>query len=304
MSFLARCLIGLPLLGILFASGVGLMHAGIYGLTVFTIHPMLLGALACWSLPPDSGWGAMWCGFCAILLVAGVIFASGIDGAGCVVMSLPLTVPFGCLGGWLAYRVMSSKAAARGGVAMLLVLPPTTLAYDTHARPPIYAVRTSIEIAASPDRVWDRIIHLSRLPGPREWYFRAGLAYPTQARIEGTGPGAIRYCEFSTGPVVETIEVWDAPRVLRFRVTQNPAPMREWSPYGEISPKHLHGYLISREGEFRLTLLPGNRTLLEGTSWYQHGLWPAPYWRLWSDAIVHRIHLRVFRQIKALAEHS
>lgn len=29
---------------------------------------------------------------------------------------------------------------------------------------------------------------------------------------------------------------------------------------------------------------------------------PATYWRLWSDAIVHRIHLRVLRHIKQLAE--
>jgi hypothetical protein len=101
---------------------------------------------------------------------------------------------------------------------------------------------------------------------------------------------------------VESIEVWDAPHILRFRVTENPAPMREWSPYGEISPKHLHGYLMAHEGEFRLTSLPGNRTRLEGTSWYQHGLWPAQYWRLWSDAIIHRIHLRVFHEIKTLAE--
>ena len=26
------------------------------------------------------------------------------------------------------------------------------------------------------------------------------------------------------------------------------------------------------------------------------------YWRLWSDAIVHQVHMRVFRQIKGLAE--
>jgi hypothetical protein len=146
------------------------------------------------------------------------------------------------------------------------------------------------------------MVAIPELPEPREWYFRAGLAYPRLARLQGGGVGAIRTCEFSTGRVVESVEVWDAPRVLRFRVLENPAPMREWTPYGEISPKHLHGYFISREGELRLTPLPGNRTLLEGTSWYRHGLKPASYWRWWSDAIVHRIHLRVFKQIKTLAE--
>jgi hypothetical protein len=146
------------------------------------------------------------------------------------------------------------------------------------------------------------VVTFSELPEPHEWYFRGGLAYPIRARIEGAGPGAVRRCEFSTGPFVEPIEVWNEPRQLSFRVTENPAPMHEWSPYARVLPKHLHGYLVSEHGQFLLTPLPGNRTLLEGTTWYRHGLWPAPYWRLWSDAIIHRIHLRVLRHIKTLSE--
>jgi hypothetical protein len=34
--------------------------------------------------------------------------------------------------------------------------------------------------------------------------------------------------------------------------------MREWSPYGEIVTKHLHGYFISREGQLQLTRLANN----------------------------------------------
>ncbi|MDQ6705577.1 MAG: hypothetical protein M3Z85_06395, partial [Acidobacteriota bacterium] len=90
--------------------------------------------------------------------------------------------------------------------------------------------------------------------------------------------------------------------LLRFRVTENPAPMHEWSPYARVLPKHLHGYFISKHGEFRLTELVNHRTRLEGNTWYQHGLWPAEYWRWWSDAIIHRIHLRVLNHIRTLAE--
>jgi hypothetical protein len=89
---------------------------------------------------------------------------------------------------------------------------------------------------------------------------------------------------------------------VRAQAAANPAPMHEWSPYAQVLPKHLHGYLISKQGQFRLTQLGPNRTLLEGTTWYQHGLWPAQYWRLWSDAIIHRIHLRVLTHIKTLSE--
>ena len=80
--------------------------------------------------------------------------------------------------------------------------------------------------------------------------------------------------------------------------------MSEWSPYAKLTPKHLHGYFVSEEGQFRLIPLGDNRTQLEGTTWYQHGLWPAEYWRWWSDAIIHRIHLRVLAHIRTLAEHD
>lgn len=169
---------------------------------------------------------------------------------------------------------------------------------------PVFEVRTAIEIAAPAETVWQNVVSFSELPEPKEWYFKTGLAYPKRARIEGSGVGAIRYCEFSTGPFVEPIETWDPPKLLRFRVTENPAPMEEWSPYRKVAPRHLHGYLVSRKGQFRLTRLANSRTLLEGTTWYQHGLLPAQYWRWWSDAVIHRIHLRVLHHIRNLSEGS
>jgi hypothetical protein len=58
----------------------------------------------------------------------------------------------------------------------------------------------------------------------------------------------------------------------------------------------------SAGGQFLLTPLPGGRTRLEGTTWYRHGLAPAEYWRLWSDEIIHKIHMRVLKHIKEEAE--
>src|SRR5216684_6489309 len=111
-----------------------------------------------------------------------------------------------------------------------------------------------------------------------------------------------RNCIFSTGPFVEPIEVWDEPRLLKFGVTANPAPLNELSPYGNIQPPHLHGYFVSEKGQFSLTPLPRGRTRLEGTTWYQHTMWPAAYWHLWSDYIIHRIHLRVLEHIREAVE--
>jgi hypothetical protein len=60
--------------------------------------------------------------------------------------------------------------------------------------------------------------------------------------------------------------------------------------------------MISKEGQFRLIALGPHRTRVEGASWYQHGLWPAPHWRLWSEAIIHRTRMRVLDHTRTLAE--
>lgn len=278
-----------------------LLGRGLYGLTLFMALPMLVGALAGWVTAPESSGKASGAGAPAVMLSLALFLVLGAEGLICIAMAAPLAVPLGALGGWLAYRVQHSRLPSNSA-AMLLLLPGLTVPFDFHATPPVYSVHSQIEIAATPEQVWRNVISFSELPEPHEWYFRAGLAYPERARIAGTGAGAVRHCEFSTGPFVEPIQVWDEPRLLHFTVTHNPAPMNELSPYGPIQPKHLHGYLVSKQGEFRLTALPGGRTLLEGTTWYQHGLWPAEYWRLWSDAIIHRIHMRVLTHIRDLSE--
>ena len=302
MSARTRYFVGLLFLAILVIGGVGLLHIGEYGLTIFVLLPMLLGGLASFVFSPATeNQAAALGGLTAMVAVCSLLIA-GMEGLICIVMALPIALPLGVLGACLVYRAASSRAATGGGLLMMLVLAPASLTWDAQARPPLLEVHTAIAIAASPEQVWKNLVAFSELPEPQEWYFRAGIAYPIRARIEGSGVGAIRYCEFSTGPFVEPIEVWDELRLLRFRVTENPAPMHEWSPYAKVLPKHLHGYLISKQGQFRLTRLPNNRTMLEGTTWYQHGLWPAEYWRWWSDAIIHRIHLRVMNQIRTLAE--
>jgi len=279
-----------------------LVRTGHYGVAIFVSLPVIVGGFASLIMDSKTASGAVTAGAVGALLSTCLFLLLGLEGALCIFMSWPLAVPLGAFGGWISFQLRSAGPRLTGAGMMLLL--PTSLVWDMTSTNPVFEVRTSIEIAAPVGTVWRNVVSFSDLPEPEEWYFRAGLAYPKRARIEGAGPTAVRYCEFSTGPFVEPIEVWDEPRLLRFRVTENPAPMEEWSPYRSVLPRHLHGYLVSENGQFRLTPLAGNRTLLEGTTWYRHGLQPAQYWRLWSDAIIHRIHLRVLNHIRSLSEQS
>jgi hypothetical protein len=296
-----RVVIGSVFGVLLFVASVWLLRFGLYGWTIFGAVPALVGAAAVWVVNPGSQWKAVLSGSASASASTLLFFLLGKEGFICVLMALPLAIPFGALGGWVTWSVRHSKREAQG-LALMVILPLGTLSFDASAKPQLYKVQTELAVAASPEVVWRNVVEFSTLPEPKEWVFKTGLAYPQRARIEGSGVGAVRYCEFSTGPFVEPIEVWDEPRLLRFSVTQNPAPLREWSPYGELDLPHLHGYMISKQGEFRLERLENGQTLLRGTTWYQHGLWPAEYWRWWSDAIIHRIHLRVLNHVKELAE--
>lgn len=301
MSVASRIALGLVVGGGLLLPAYLLISSGVYGFLLFAFLPIALGGFGAWIVDAKTDGRALLAGVVAAGLGSLLFLLIGWEGAICIFMAAPIILPLGGVGGFVVWTFALRKQTTKRA-ALLLFLPPLTLAWDLNASNPVFEVRTAIEIEAPAEEVWKNVVSFSDLPEPDEWFFKAGLAYPKRARIEGSGVEAIRYCEFSTGPFVEPIEVWDEPRLLRFRVTSNPPPMEEWSPYRKVTPRHLHGYLVSRNGQFKLTPLSGNRTLLEGTTWYQHGLRPVQYWRWWSDAVIHRIHLRVLNHIKKLSE--
>jgi hypothetical protein len=199
-------------------------------------------------------------------------------------------------------RPWLSQESARLIGGLLLLLPGLMAAeVAREPAPDVREVVSVVVVAASPERVWELVLAFPPLSEPDDWLFRAGVAYPLRAELHGQGVGAIRHCIFSTGTFVEPIDRWETPTLLRFRVAEQPEPMREWSPY-TIHPPHLDHYLVSRQGQFRVEALADGRTRLEGTTWYTNRMWPAPYWGLWSDHIIHRIHLRVLNHIRTVAE--
>ena len=167
---------------------------------------------------------------------------------------------------------------------------------------PTRSVLTSVEIDAPASRVWEQVVSFREIERPPSWYFRTSLAYPLRARLDGTGVGAVRHCEFTTGAFGEPITVWDAPRVLGFDVQSQPPPLQEWSPYSHVYAPHLDGFFRTTHGEFRLIQLAPNRTRLEGRTWYSLQMQPAVYWQVIADTILHAIHRRVLDHVKAQAE--
>jgi uncharacterized membrane protein YhaH (DUF805 family) len=289
---------------------LGTQVIGTYGWGLFVGLPFCLGLFAVLTHSYHQQRSYADCVTVAVLpvaILAILLMLVAIEGLICIMMVAPLASSLALLGGSLGYIIQAAHWGRRHAPAMLsiaVLLTPGSYGLEHLLKPQtrVFEVRSAIEINAPPERVWEKVIAFAEIPPPKEALFRAGVAYPIRAEITGRGPGAIRHCVFSTGPFVEPIVVWDEPHLLRFRVSENPTPLHELTPYGHIEPRHLHGYFESHQGQFLLTGLDGGRTRVEGATWYSHSMWPEGYWHWWSDYVIHRIHIRVLEHIRTQAE--
>jgi uncharacterized membrane protein YhaH (DUF805 family) len=280
-----------------------------YGFSLFVGSPFILGMVTVllfgFSRPKPYG-ACIGVAMAAAAAAGAMILVVAIEGLICIIMAAPIALVLVFLGATVGFIIQArpwiNDSALSLVLAMMLVLPSLMAAESANEpEPKLRELKTEIIINASPAKVWPHVISFKPLPEPEDWFFKTGVAYPQRAVIHGTGPGAVRHCVFSTGTFVEPIDIWDEPTLLQFRVTEQPTPMHEWSPY-HIHPPHLDHYLSSQKGQFLLEPLPDDRTRLIGTTWYTNRMWPAPYWHMWSDYIIHRIHGRVLTHIKTLAE--
>jgi Polyketide cyclase / dehydrase and lipid transport len=285
----------------------------VYGLGLFVALPFCLGLFSVLlhgyheprSLASCLAVAALSIGVLALLLLA-----LAIEGVICLIMAAPIGLSLGLIGGlvgyWIQRRRWSHLQTQATFGAMLLFVPFLIGAEGLNPQEaPLLRVSTQIEINAPPETVWRFLASFPTLPPPREWPFRVGIAYPLRSTLEGSGLGARRECQFSSGEFIERIRVWEKNRRLVFTISDAPPVMEEMSPYGHIHTRHIDSqYFQAQDAEFVLTPMANGHTLLTGTSRYQNRMWPVAYWRLWSDAIVHQIHLRVFRHIQQLSEAS
>jgi hypothetical protein len=244
----------------------------------------------------------------SVALLGALLLALAVEGLVCLAMAAPIALPLALMGGSMGYLIQRrhwKRTQTQATFAAVLLFVPLVMGTEAlkPREPRLLQVSTQIEIDAPPQTVWRLLVSFPALPPPVEWPFRVGIAFPIRSTLKGSGIGAQRECQFSSGQFVEPIQVWDENRQLQFSISGEPPVMEEFSPYGHIHTRHIdEQYFQAQDAEFLLTRLPNGHTLLTGSSRYRNRMWPVAYWRLWSDAIVHQIHLRVFRHIKHQAE--
>ncbi|WP_394835845.1 DUF805 domain-containing protein [Pendulispora rubella] len=277
---------------------------GQYGFVLFLTTPFAMGAIASviYNRPALRSYGStVGVALAAVAIAGGLCLLFAIEGILCLAMAFPIAAAMTTAGALVARAIVAYQSHELPPLAVIAL--PLFAFGESHLVGPVPRdVVTTIEIDAPPEAVWPNVIGFSELPAPPEWFFRLGIAYPMRARIHGAGVGAVRHCEFSTGPFVEPITVWDPLNRLAFDVTSQPPSMTEWSPYRNIKAPHVENYMVSKGGEFRLVRLAGNRTRLEGTTHYTLAIYPEVYWVNYAEVLLHAIHHRVLVHIKASSE--
>jgi hypothetical protein len=218
-------------------------------------------------------------------------------------MAFPIAAGMAMLGALAGRAIATARATPPVHSALVLLALPFLTGWEALTQEaPRREVLSTIEVNAPREAVWENVIGFSELPPPIEPIFQVGVAYPMRAKIFGRGIGAVRHCEFSTGPFVEPITVWEEPSRLGFDVEAQPPAMKEWSPYRHVIAPHLDGYIRSKHGEFRLIPLEDGRTRIEARTWYELEIFPNLYWSTYSDALIAAIHHRVLEHVKRLSE--
>ena len=275
-----------------------------YGVTLFMGTPFLQGLFVGWAFNRRSVQSEAITHNVVILsvtLVGAAIALFALEGIICIAMAFPIAVFVALLGGVIGRQIAIRRQPAMGLAGMIFLVPVGSFVEKNAAIAPVYEVVTAVDVAAPPETVWAHVVRFDKIEDSPGWLFRIGIAYPVSATIDGSGAGAVRRCEFSTGAFVEPITIWDEPRRLAFDVIAQPPAMRELSPYSKVYAPHLNGFFRSTRGEFRLIPVAGG-TRLEGHTWYSVNIYPQAYWRALSDVLLHRIHRRVLQQVKRESE--
>jgi hypothetical protein len=304
--FLVAALVAASIGAALAGFGIYVMQA--YSLSLFFAAPTAIGFAASCFLRlrgPRPVWHSIGAALLAGVVLSSTFLLAGREGLICILMALPLSAPFLIIGGIIGYFTFHRRSAPLVTSGLVIAIAAACLAVEPslHGAPDVKIVEDSVIVHAAPSEVWTAIVALDRMPAPRNWMYRLGLACPERAHIESPRAGGYRVCTLSTGPLVEQIEVWKPEKTLRWHSRSTPPPMRELNPfYDHVDAPHLHGFYDSPRGEFMLERIGTKRTRLTRRTWYSQRLYPNAYWDFLCEIAISQIHRTVLEHVQRTAE--
>lgn len=290
---------------IVFAVLVSALTFGAYGWGLFVLTPLLVGFTTGYvanrsQLLSINQTVSMVLAATALGTLALVMFA--LEGVLCILMAAPLGAIAALIGG-AAGRGLTKIGHERGRPLLSLAILPAIFALEA-VTPPAVPIQSdaSIIIAAQPSVVWQALTSSARIASGPGLVGLSGLAYPIRGRLIGSGVGAIRLGEFSTGVARERVTLWEPCHALAFAVEHQPPAMEEMSPYRRVHAPHVNGYFDTGETRFTLTPIVGGGTRLRVQSLHILRIDPALYWEPIARLAILLNVTRVLKDVRTKAE--
>lgn len=254
---------------------------GAYGIGMFVATPLVVGCTTGYAVNyrfPRTMRRTMVLVMQAGLLGTLALLMLALEGLACIILVAPLAAVFAMIGGW-AGRIAAIWLRHPGQIVSSVAVLPLLFLIDGTLPPqtPITAQRSSI-IDAPRAQVWAALTSDYRVAQPPGAVGLAGLAYPIASHFIGSGVGAIRVGQFSTGEGRERVTVWAPEHMLALRGELHPPAMEEMSPYRRVHAPHVHGYFDTTDFAFTLSSVGNGQTRLTLHSRHILRIDPVPYW--------------------------
>ncbi|MFV3131416.1 SRPBCC family protein [Niveispirillum sp. KHB5.9] len=240
----------------------------------------------------------------AVLAITVLVFHEGII---CILMAAPIFLFMGLLAIPVT-RWFQSSARTRRAPLLMLVLPLVGMPVERQADYParIEHVRTMIDIRAPAAKVWDHTVEITDIADreriPSFSHSVIGLPGPVDARMEGTGIGAVRHLRWQQGVhFQEIVTDWRPGELLAWDFRFQP----------DSIPRHIEAhvrvdadYLRILGGKYELSALPDGGTRVTLTSWYHLATPFNDYCAWWGQVFLDDFHEAVLHIIKERAERA
>lgn len=238
----------------------------------------------------------------ALLVLSVVIFQ---EGGICVAMASPFLFAGAAIGSSLTVTMLRRRSM-RAGPPLMIALPLMMAPFEPHI---VYdaveeQVVSVIEIDAPVSEVWSNTVEIRNIAPselkPTFSHNLVGSPKPVDARMEGTGIGAVRQLEWTHGVRFEEVVTdWQQDRRLAwdFRFTQDSIPDRVEAHIDVDS-----AYLKIASGDYVLEALPEGRTRLTLTTRYRMATPINAYCKLWGKIFLNDFHSTVLKVVKDRSE--
>lgn len=254
--------------------------------------PLSLGALVCfcgYKLDRPSRFWALGAPPLAMALILLGSLLLNLEAAICVLVAVPVVLPFSLLGGWLMSMILKKREDnGRLQMTFFVLLPFAVAPVERMWESPheTRLMENSVSIAAPAEKIWEQICEvpaIGRDEIPGQWIYHLGFPRPIAAMLDHEGVGGRRHATFE-GDVsfYEVVTHWEPARKLSFTIKADP----EFIPRTAFDEHIIIGgrFYDVLNGTYEIESAGGNLCILHLSSTHRLSTrfnWYAGWWSEW-----------------------